>query len=219
MPNQTYARTQGRNRFGGRRRGNLVTKGYLRAVIGPMETKWYNSFNATPNVQVPSAGTIFNLNFPINTGNTQNTRIGNQITNRTLHMRLDIARAASVDSLCRVIIFWWLDGSGQVTPTPSQILEDATIAPYRSPLNKEFGKSFWVKFDRLYTLAAGQTQLQTDEIWRKLKCTTEFNDDPTSSNPTGVTQNSLHMLVVSNQATAANQPLFNYTSRLTFTDA
>lgn len=205
MPNTTYGRSMGRNP---RRRyhGKYVTKNYLKAIVGVPEVKWVNS--VLPPTPVPDTGIIGNLNLGISPGTGESARIGNEVTNKSLHMRLDIARGA-VDSLLRIIIFWYLDGIEISSPTPATILETVS---YQSPLNKTNGKSFWVKFDKTYTIAAGQTQLQVDEIWRKLKCKTEYAE---SDNPTN---NSLHILYISNQSTTANQPIFSYTNRLNYLD-
>lgn len=214
MPFTTYARSQGRNRFGRRRYGPLVTKGYLKSIIGVPEVKWVNTVLVpTP---VDSLGTLYNLN-AIALGTTESTRIGNEVSNKSLHLRLDLARGP-VDALVRIIILWWKDGNTTTAiappspPTPSTILETVS---YQSPLNKTYGKSMWIKFDKTYTIAAGQTQLIVDEIWRKLRCKTEYVEGTAT---TSQTANSLYLLAISNQSTVANQPLFSFTSRLNYMD-
>lgn len=216
MPNTTYARSQGRNRFGRRNYGKYVTKGYLKAIVGVPESKWINTSlaptAAAPNIVTTGTQQPVVLN-AIPQGTTQSTRIGNEVSNKSLHIRLDIARAA-VDSLLRVIVFWNLDGFGSATLVSSLLENNTAGQAYQSPLNKDFGKTFWVKFDKTYAIAAGQTQLVVDEIWRKLKCKTEYiNDDSSNSSA-----NSLHIAFISNQITPANQPLFSFTSRLTYLD-
>lgn len=206
MPNTTYARSQGRNNFGRRRHSKYVTKGYLKSIVGVPESKWYNIVR--PPVAVSdSLTTATTLNLPLQ-GTGQTSRIGNEISNKSVHIRLDITRAA-VDALVRIILFWNLDGSTNV----ANLLETSTS--YQSPLNKDYGKSFWVKFDKTYSIAAGQTQLVVDEIWRKLKCKTEFTDDTPGSVPS---QNALQIVAISNQSLVANQPIWSYTSRVTFMD-
>lgn len=214
MPNYTYARSQGRNRFGRRRYGKYVTKNYLRAVVGPIEQKFTDyTQTALAILNQQNVNSILPLNAGISQGTGQSNRIGNQVQNRSVHIRFDLSRV-TVDSFVRVILFWWLDGSLTTnTPTLAQILESP--ANYQSPLNKEYGKSFWVKFDRTYTLAAGQTQLQTEEIYRKLKCVTEWND--TAGPQTGISHNSLHILFISSQS-LTNAPTLNLYSRVNFTD-
>lgn len=214
MPNATYARSQGRNNFGRRRYGKYVTKGYLRSIVGVPESKWINTVQAP--LAVDNNNTYcFNLN-TIPQGTTQSSRVGDAVTNKSIHVRLDIARV-TVDSLVRVIIFWLKDGvvspGGTVTPQIAfaNLLETSS---YQSPLNKDQGKSYWVKFDKTYSIAAGQTQLIVDEVWRKLKCTTEYSNDTTSLS----TVNALYIGAISNQATAANQPLMSFTARLTYLD-
>ncbi len=206
MPNATYARSQGRNRFGRGYRGRFVTKNYLKAVIGVPEAKWIDTTRAPAPVG-PALGTGpgYQLLNAVPQGTGQNERIGNEISNKSLHIRLDIARAA-VDSLLRIIVFWNIDGAY----TPSSILENQ--ASYQSPLNKDLGKTFWVRFDRTYTIAAGQTQLQVDEIWRRFKCKTEYLENGT------ISHNGLYIAFISNQATAANQPILSYTARLNYMD-
>lgn len=214
MPNTTYARSQGRNNFGRRRHSKYVTKGYLKAIVGVPETKWQNALLApisAPNTILVSGAAAPVILNNISQGTGQQNRIGNQVSNKSLHIRLDIARAA-VDSILRVIIFWNLDGSAN--PVTNLLENNVAGAAYQSPLNKEYGKSFWVKFDKSYSIAAGQTQLVVDEIWRKLKCTTEYDEVPGT-----ITANALYIAFISNQATVANQPLFSFTSRLTYLDA
>jgi len=212
MPFATYARSQGRNYFGRRYRGRFVTKNYLKAIVGVPESKWFN-VSVTPTA-VPN-GTpgsySYHLN-PITQGITQNTRVAAEVSNKSLQIRLDIARGA-VDSLVRLIIFWYKDGGLSTTGTTlaTTILE---TNDYQSPLNKDNGKSFWVRFDKTYTIAAGQTQLVVDEIWRKLKCKTEYNPE-TASSPS---VNGLYLLALSNQSVIANMPLMSFTSRLTYLD-
>ncbi len=205
MPNTTYARSQGRNRFSRRRYSKYVTKGYLKAIVGVPESKWLNT--VYPPTPVLSTFSFTPLNALLQ-GTTQSTRIGNEVSNKSIHIRLDIARAA-VDSLVRIILFWNLDGT---QPTTNNLLE--TNTSYQAPLNKDYGKTFWVKFDKTYSIAAGQTQLVVDEVWRKLKCKTEYINDTSSD----ASANALYMGYISNQATAANQPILSFTARLTYLD-
>lgn len=216
MPNYTYARSQGRNRFGGRRHSRYVTKGYLKAVIGTPESKFLDR-NNTP-FTIPSTMTTsntFSLNNMITQGPSQYQRIGNEVSNKSLHVRLNLARAATVDSLVRVIIFWNIDGLdlGDSANTNLLALNTAGNA-YISPLNKNYGKSFWVRYDRTYTLAAGQSQLVVDEIWRKLKCKTEWN----IAEPPAITRNQLYITFISNQTVAGNQPTASFYARLNYMD-
>lgn len=219
MPNTTYARSQGRNHFGRRRYSRYVTKGYLKAIVGVPESKWLNTTQGTlgPLAVANNFNFTYNLN-NVPQGTTQNQRIGDVISNKSLHIRLDIARAA-VDSLVRVIVFWYKDGSNPLAsnpiPLPSVIAGNLLeTASYQSPVNKDQGGSYWIKFDKTYSIAAGQTQLVVDEIWRKLKCQTEFVSDTVSAQ----TSNGLYITAISNQADAANQPLMTFTARLTYLD-
>lgn len=225
MPNTTYGRSNGRN-FRRRNHSRYVTKGYLKAVVGSPESRWMDFLIApTP---ITSSGTIFNLNSPFPpTTTTPTTPLGglrgSEISNKSLHMRLSLRRQ-TVDSFLRIIIFWNLDGLDSpptVAPVGSGVVGweggILTTADYQSPLNKYNGKSFWVKFDKTYTLAAGQTQLQVDEIWRKLKCQTEYQ--PLQGTTGGDAQrNSLHLLAISDQVTAENQPTLEYYSRISYMD-
>lgn len=214
MPNQTYGRSHGRSHFGRRNYSRYVTKGYLRAIVGKPESKWFNTNVAPAAVGAAlNAGSVYA--FPLNQipqGITQSTRIGDAVSNKSLHIRLDIQRAA-VDAIVRVIVFWYLDGNTATTPVPpSLLLEDP--ANYRSPLNKDQGKSFWVKFDKTYSVASGQTAIQVDEVWRKLKCQTEYTSDAEST----PSNNTLYIAALCNQTTVANQPLMSFTSRITYLD-
>lgn len=212
MPNYTYARSQGRNRFGRRRYGPLVTKGYLKAVIGTPESKFLDVTPASFTIPATlSTSSTFVLNDIIQ-GPGQNERIGNEVSNKSLHVRLNLARAATVDSLVRVIIFWNIEGQNQ---PPSLLLQNNTAGnAYISPLHKNYGKSFWVRYDRTYTLAAGQSQLVVDEIWRKMKAKTEYASTETGQ----ITRNQLYITFISNQTVAGNQPTCTFYSRLNYMD-
>lgn len=206
MPNYTPRRAMGRSHWGHRRGGRYVTKGYLKSVIGTPEVKFFDV--TRPINPVTAAGLVLGLNDNVTAGVGPNSRIGTEVSNKSLHIRMSMARGA-VDSFLRIIVFWYLDGSvGAGTIT--NILQTAA---YDSPLNKLNGKSFWVKYDCTFTLAAGQTQLQTEEIYRQLRCKTEY--DNTTNIPLN---NSLGILYISNQTVAANQPLLQLYSRLTYLD-
>lgn len=215
MPNTTYARTQGHNRFGRRYHGRFVTKGYLKSIIGVPEIKWHNVSTTSPVPAIASVdtSTLETSTYILNTvgqGNGDSQRIGNEISNKSLHLRFDIRRAA-VDSVVRVIVYWNRDGTEQPA---SDLLEDNTPGrAYRSPLNKNFGKTFWVRFDRTYSIAAGQTQLVVEELWRRFKCKTEFEDASTNC-----TANLLFISFISDQTDPANQPLISFTSRVNYMD-
>lgn len=230
MPNTTYGRSNGRN-FRRRNHSRYVTKGYLKAVVGAPESRWMD-FLIAPTA-ITSSGTIFNLNtpFPAPTADATTplgTLRGTEISNKSLHMRLSLRRQA-VDSFIRIIIFWNLDGM-LAPPTVAPVNNGGTdlvsggiltTADYQSPLNKYNGKSFWVKFDKTYTLAAGQTQLQVDEIWRKLKCQTEYSPAVISGGQISggpAQRNSLHLLAISDQVDAENQPTLEYYSRISYMD-
>lgn len=205
MPNATYARKRSRN-FPRRRYSKYVTKNYLKAVVGEPEKKWFDVNGIS--TAVTNTGNLAQLN-GIPPGTTSSNRVGNEVSNQSLFMRIDIARGA-VDSLLRFVILWWYDGNAAAVPTITDILQTAS---YNSPLNKVNGMSFKVKYDCTYTLAAGQTQLQVDEIYRKLKAKSEYA--PTLNTNTA---NTLYLLTISNQATVANQPTLTYYSRLNFMD-
>ncbi len=213
MPNSTYARSQGRNRFGRRYHGRFVTKGYLKAIVGVPETKYLDTYvapiAATSQIGIAPTATTFAIN-NIPSGTEPSQRIGEEVSNRSFHIRLNIQRAA-VDSLVRVIIYWNKDGAAQA---PSNLLENNTAGEaYQSPLNKNYGKSFWVRFDKTYSIAAGQTQLVVDEIWRRTKCKTEYN-----ASAINITANQLLISFISNQTQPANQPLISFTSRVNYMD-
>lgn len=199
----TYGKSHGRTYRSHGRGSKYVTKGYLRAIVGSPETKWVNLSLARAPISTTFNPTLLN-SVPQGTGQSQ--RIGDEVTNKSVQIRLDILRGA-VDSFLRVILFWALDGS---TATPSDILETQS---YQSPLNKNQGKSFWVKFDKTYALAAGQSQAQVDEIWRQLKCKTEYE-----AGSIVINQNSLYLAFISDQATTANQPQVSFTSRVVYLD-
>lgn len=204
MPNATYARTQGRN-FRSRA-----------SRYRPPEVKWFNIEVNTPasvGNTLGATSTINRLLNPIPQGVSQSQRIGDQVNNRSIHMRLLLERGA-VDSVCRVILFWSLDGAfaaaGPIQIT--NLLENPLN--WKSPLNKDYGKSFWVRYDKTYTLAAGQSALQVDEIFRSLKCVTEYQSDA-STDPS---QNALYIAFISNQLQIADQPLVSFTTRVNYTD-
>lgn len=232
MPDYSYARSQGRNRFGRRHHSKYVTKGYLKAVVGTPESKFIDTQLPLTQLTTPTSSGTPNV-YPLNTlvqGTGQSQRIGNQVSNKSLHMRLELRRIfgvgtvnSNLNQFVRVIIFWALDGTvgnavtgPAITPQQQSVLLLEDPSNYQSPLNKEYGKSFWVKFDRTYTLASGQSELQTDEIWRKVKCSSEYND--AASSLVGTTRNALYVLFITSAPSAAQAPSVAFYSRLNYMD-
>lgn len=218
MPNNTYARTQGRNRFSRRKYSRYVTKGYLRAVVGVPENKWVDIPTASyPIMSTPPQLLLLN---PISEGTSPNERVGSTVSNKSLHLRLSLSRG-QFDTFVRIIIFWWLDGTRTDPATPIPITPDMILETvnFQSPLNRANGKSFWVKFDRTYSLASGQSALQVDEIWRRLKCQSEYpvNEPPLPAD-NQPTSNSLHLLALSTIGSEEAAPILQFHSRLTYLD-
>lgn len=220
MPNSTYARSMSHKRRQ-HYRTNLVTKGYLRAIVGNPEKKWFNT-QLLPT-SVPDTGIIQSLT-DLTQGVGDSQRIGDTVTIHSNLNRLSIERG-SVDAFLRVIMFRWQDQLVTTTPpnipTVDQILENnpdlVTPPSYQSPLNKNYGKSFKVMFDKTYTIAAGQSQLQVDKIYRSNRYQVEFTDLLIGQG-TVTTTNGTFLLYISNQSVEANQPLFSFIHRITYTD-
>lgn len=215
MPNSTYAKSQTRQRRH-HRSGPLVTKRYLRAIIGSPEKKWFNVNQGSPNGMGVSTitGDIYPLD-QVAQGTGDNNRIGDTISLQSIQMRLDLARTTA-DGVLRVILFRWMQ---RATPTVANILEAPLFATqqYQQPINKNYGKSIKVLFDKTYTLATGQTQLQTDKIYRKAKYQTEFDSGTAES------MNGTYLLFIGSpinvaSPTAAQFPVYSFTSRITYTD-
>jgi hypothetical protein len=215
MPSQTYARTQGRNYNHRSDAGRLVTHRELEEIVGKPEWKWLDT--RPPSVVIPLTGTLILLNgIPEDTG--PNGRIGVQVSNKSSHMRFTLSSATATTSYVRVIMFWALDGNFLDPATPitiaaSNLLQDGT--DYLSPLNKENGKSFRVRYDQTFAFAPGQMTAQVQEVYREFICDTEYSSD--ANPPSNITSNALYILFLPTNAGAASTTL-NLYHRLNYID-
>lgn len=214
MPQSTLAKSQPRKKRFAKRKNPAKTvkewelqkvKKQLKRMIPKQEWKVKDA-TAAAAVVTTTATQVHLTN--IVQGITENDRIGNRFRVRSWLLRLGIQpNVTAVQNFLRVILVKNDDGGSSVTM--AELLEAAT--DYSSPLNDGFGQSFKVLFDKTYAVSTTGSGPQVDKIYRKLNIPVEWNAD------SAVTKNSLHLILLSDQAT--NGPTVKYYSRIRYTDA
>lgn len=172
------------------------------------EHKWYDTIPT--GLAVPNVPFILALD-GIPQGVGQSNRIGDSVKASSLFYRFSLTKGLT-DSIVRVIWFIWKSND---IPAASDILQNSgTTTSYISPLNRDRGMNIRVLHDRLYTLGAGETQLQVEKQTKRLWFTNKYDSDSTTT----TSMNGLYLLITSN-ASATNAPTFDGYVRLSYTDS
>lgn len=172
---------------------------------------------------------------PVVQGTSSTTRIGKQITMKSLLFRFFIRAqhqattpGIQFNNACRLIIVYDLQPNG-VAPSASDLLEN-TLAGLGivSPLQRSYSSRWKVLYDKMYMIqspfvTASGAALTTfaqiyDQVYLKMNHTAEY--DPTSNTGTfaDLKTGALWLVALSDNNTLAQQPLLTYWTRLRYTD-
>lgn len=159
-----------------------------------------------------------NLNL-ITQGDDESNRIGRSIRAVNLTVRISINMNLALNNeIVRVMVVCdkSLDPGLAETPTIilSKILEDSTVAPVVSPLNKDYGKRFVLMKDKVFTLNAN-TRTNFVQKWF-MRCGFHIKFDSGSSGD--ASENSIYFVVISDNNSVTNESAINTVCRLNYTD-
>lgn len=125
-----------------------------------------NQFDTT----VSGAGVMLHLT-PIVVGDLESQRTGDEITLKSFFARLYISPdSADTYDTVRYILFRWFD---ETTPTvasvsTTDILQDSTVNPFLSPLNRNNSKHMQVLLDRTISVNLVGTAERVIKIYKKM---------------------------------------------------
>lgn len=200
------------------RRHNYVqseVKRELKTLIGVPERKW---FNITRSVQqADQLGIITNLStIPQGVGDSE--RIGDTVSLHSFFIRYKITchPTAPLPCLLRILIFRWTQDD---LPVPSNILEDVAGIQTNclQPINKNYGKSIHVLYDKLHTLSpTGSNAIVSRKKFKHAGYQIEFNTAATVPALTP-TSNGTYLMFLTD-ANPVNTPFVSWVNRLTYTD-
>lgn len=168
---------------------------------------------AVPSV-ITSAGGVLCLNASIAQGTGQRDRIGITICCKSLAYRYELDLPATpanqVPTSGRVIILWDKQPNG-ATAVISEVLANAS---YLSYLNLIFKDRFTVLRNEQFALSPNGDQVLFREGYIKLNQNSQYSTSTANIPASGA----LLLLIIGDQATAANQPTITGTFRLRFYD-
>lgn len=168
-------------------------------------------------------------------GTSATSRVGQNICMRSFHFKFTIrgssyATAAGVNPsvMTRVMVFLDMQPNG-VTPAGSDVLEDTTAGiGIVSPIYMSNAMRFKVLFDRRYEVQnrfnSGSTQdfyttntIHFDEVFQKMNHYVQYADS-NNGDIQDIKTGALFLLLMSETATAGQQPAITYYFRLRYTD-
>lgn len=225
MPNttsNTNKNTFGKRRRRRRKRSNLDRKiaTVTKQVIAQQDKKELElKLYQRPEVvgaTIDNAGVIYNLSSDMSQGVLNNQRIGDQISLKSLLIRLQVQAAdAATYNTMRVIIFrWFCTGN----PLSSSVLQNSVSTLIRplSPLSISNSKQLQVLYDNIYQLsnsaAVSIGAITVDKLYIKLRGHGQWQ-----SNTTTPEQGQVYLLAISDSA-AVDAPELSFISRLRYTD-
>lgn len=179
-----------------------------------IETKYSNQNHSL--VSVDNTGVIYDLT-PIPQGTQDIQRIGDEITVKSLQVRLN-AIAGDVTNFLRMVIFQWIPNDAN-PPTVANILNGqggtvALVSAYYQ--NDTLGNNYIVLYDKVFTMS--QTG-NTAAISRNLYCPMKYAKKRVQFNAaTTEGQNKFYVILVSDSAAASHVGI-DLVTRMTFSDA
>lgn len=206
-----YARRRGQ--YNGRR-GNYLARTIQRVLetrTNPVyprpEKKFFDV--AIAGTAITSAGVIFPIN-QIPQGILSNNRIGAQVaTSSTYYNYVLTLGTTPLPCSVRIILFWDREPNA-ASPSPTALLIAALTT---APMNLLNRNRFVILDDDRDTLSPNGDQIRFMTGNRKIDQLSTFQDATGIPNTGG-----LFLLVLSDQSTAANQPIINATYRVRFMD-
>jgi len=188
-----------------------LTKFDLKVLKSLRKQSEPNSFDTIlAATSVDYSGLIYSLS-DVTQGDGDSNRTGDQITNTSLELRLQVV-TGDTSNLLRIIVFRWLP-SDSTAPVVTSILQgvSSTNAPL-SALNRDNyrGRLFDVLMDKLFSL---DTYNPTALISEKIRLNAQAKIAYTAAGTTGMGK--LYILLVSDSAAAAH-PTVQYDSRLNY---
>lgn len=186
-------------------------------LLGNTEEKVFDVSASAVAIVPAASATVVNLSNIVQ-GTDYNQRLGNSI--RALNLRVDYSLfpgSGTTYAFARCIVFRDLMQSG-TDPTVAQLLETTTGAvAINAPYLHYVADRYEVLSDEVFAFAAAAGPAA---FHRRFAC--RIADHILFSSTAGADasnwQGALYLLVISDQGTAANQPLIHYWSRLDYTD-
>lgn len=168
-------------------------------------------------------------------GTSSITRIGQNIMMKSIHLKfylrapqLQLAPNSQVYAkMARILIVYDLQPNGAL-PLGSDLLDNSTTGVgIVSSLNKLWTERFRILFDKRYFVhsmfaiaggaSASSQALVYDEVYLKVNHLTQFANTSTGTY-SDIRTGALWLVALSDNAAAAEQPLFTYFSRVRFVD-
>ncbi len=186
----------------------LYKVGQLKSLLN-VEYKHHNV--QTVNTAVTDAGTLTNLSL-LSQGDTSQTRDGGSVkfTSLRLAYALRINASATVTNFRIMIVHDKQTNQAQFTL--ADLLFDATVIDACfSPPNINNASRFNILYDKLHTLNSTSNAEINRVVYKKLNMKTRY--DAAVGDITDLTQDSLTLVMVADQATNDPSIIFNYRSR------
>ncbi len=188
----------------------LKMASYLKSIVN-VEFK-----NHDTNVQevISTTASITQLT-NIAQGDTTVTRDGSSCKIVSLMLNYFITmHASAIESIMRVIVVHDRQ-TNQAIYAAADLLHDTSINDaLNSPKNLDNDRRFSILYDRCHSLSSAGTTIKNFKFYRKLALRIRY--DNAAAAITSLTQNSLSIFLISNEAT--NTPSINFFLRLRFVD-
>lgn len=151
---------------------------------------------------------------PISQGNTEHTRVGNQILVRKIKIRalFHNDHGTAADAVVRVIVLRKKKNAG-VAPVLADLLTPTTVLGFY-PLKESNNQVIY--FDQTFIM---DKDLQTNYVWKySKKLNTEVTFNNTGSSSSHCEDQGFYLFVLSNIAGTTDDPLLDYSFRVSFID-
>lgn len=185
------------------------------------EFKYFDQVGSGTAYNAGTNDAIINLTQGIAQGTTDVTRIGNSILAKNIQIKLILAQnftaTSAVNEFVRVTLLVWKEHLQINPPNAAKIFE--APANFLSGFNKDYTDQMVIIKDKVLPMEAAfnTTAAQAPKfikIFKKLDFHQRFIDGTAA----GGSVNHLYLILRGNDALSANSAIYNYYSRLNFTD-
>ncbi len=190
----------------------LAMAKYLKSIVN---VEFKHLTQSQTNLGVPDGvGAILQLT-NIAQGDSTTTRDGSNIKIVSIGLEYTVAMHASATQSVVRVMFLHDRQTNQVLYSTADVLEDVTVIDsVTSPRNLHNGSRFQVLYDKRHVLSISGAQIVSGRFHKKVQIKLRY--DANAGTIADLTQSSLSLLLISNEAT--NVPLFAGFIRLRFVD-
>lgn len=196
----------------------------LRKVRRDQQLKFSDTYHASASLAAAGSAQVTALNL-IAAGNTDSTRVGNEIVITSLQVRYNLSTiptSAAAGQAFRILIVWDYDVGGAVSTLATVLDTSVILDPLRAPYHMDYvgkGKRYRIVYDETIIIneSIGSSADYAERVLKFKRLNKKVRYTNTTAAIGSVGTNSLCLMALQDQS--ANLPTMEFGARVYFKDA